>query len=91
MIERHLQIDALIELAKKLEREGSPEQAERLYHRALQTADLVFGPVTPAAGVAVLELMTFYEDQGDADNAEPLRERLKEIFVLHGQTLLKSS
>lgn len=81
MTDRQLQIDALIELAKKLKRDGILEQAEHRYRQALQTADLFFGPITPEAGLVVLELLTFYEDQENAENADQLRKRLKDIFV----------
>lgn len=81
MTDRQLQIDALIALAKKLKAEGSPEQAERRYQQALQTADQIYGPGTPETGLVILEVITFYEDCGNAKDTEQLRKRLKDIFA----------
>lgn len=81
MTDRQLQIDALIALAKKLKGEGSLELAERRYQQALQTADLIYGPSTAEAGLVILEVITFYEDHGNAKDADQLRKRLKDIFA----------
>jgi hypothetical protein len=83
MTDQQLQIDALVELAKKLERDGDLEQAERRYQQALQTADIIYGPLTPETGLVILELMTFYENQDNDKEANQLRDRLKNILIAH--------
>ncbi|MCC7530822.1 MAG: hypothetical protein IT342_20035 [Candidatus Melainabacteria bacterium] len=67
---KRTQIEALMVVAKKLERDGSAECAEGLYRKAVSTSELFYGPSSPRTGLAVLELMSFCENHNnDAEAA----------------------
>lgn len=83
---RHLmmkstQIDALVAVAKKLERDGATECAEGLYRKAVSTSELFYGPSSPRTGLAVLELMSFCESHDNDTEAADLWKRLRVIVL----------
>lgn len=83
---RHLpmkstQIDALVAIAKKLERDGAIECAEGLYRKAVSTSELFYGVSSPLTGLAVLELMSFCQNHNNDTEAANLWKRLRVIVL----------
>lgn len=84
-MKRDTQIDALMAVAKKLESDGVAGSAERLYRKAVNTSELLYGPASPKTGLALLELMAFYESHDNSQEAESLWKRLR-LIVSEGLT-----
>lgn len=78
------QINALMAMAKKLEHDGATASAEGLYRKAVSTSELFYGPGSPRTGLAVLELMSFYENHNNDAEAAYLWKRLR-VIVLGGE------
>lgn len=79
------QIDALMAVAKKLERDGAPECAEGLYRKAVSTSELFYGASSPRTGLALLELMSFCESHDNEAEAASLWKRLRVIVSAIGR------
>lgn len=75
------QIDALIAVAKKLEREGATERAEQLYRQAVNTSEFLYGAASPRTGLVILELMDFCESHDNESEAHKLWTRLRGILL----------
>lgn len=85
MLDRQLQIDALIKLSRKLRREGSLAQAERLIRQALIEAEAKVGTKSALAGLALLELADLCDEQGRKEEAGQLWNRIREIMIEHSK------
>lgn len=77
-------VDALVALATKLEHDGATESAERLYRKALNTSELLYGVSSPRTGLAILELMNFCEHHKNDEEAAVLWKRLRAIVLEYG-------
>ncbi len=80
-MKRDARVDALMAIAKKLEREGVTDGAEQLYRKAVNTSELLYGPASPRTGLALLELMTFCESHDNSQEADNLWKRLRIVFL----------
>ncbi len=81
MTDRQLQIDALIELSRKLKRDGSLAQAERLIRQTLIEAEAKAGENSALTGLALLELADLCDEQGRTEEAGQLWNRIKRIMI----------
>lgn len=85
MTDRQLQIDALIELSRKLKRDGSQAQAERRIKQALMEAEAKAGAQSALTGLALLELADLYDEQGRNEESSQLWSRIREIMIEHSE------
>jgi hypothetical protein len=70
---------ALARTADARRRQGRDLEAERLYHRALDLAEDVFGSRHPEVAAILTSLAALKDARGERTEAEALRRRVSEI------------
>jgi hypothetical protein len=85
MTDRQLQIDALIQLSRKLKRDGSKAQAERLMRQTLVKVEEKEGTQSALTGLALLELADLFDEQGRDEEAGLLWNRIRKIMIEHSE------
>ena len=74
-------LDAIVALAKNLEIQEEPSEAEYLLTEAVNLCKSIYGPRSARNGLVLLELMSFYERQGKVEQAESLMSEIRRLLI----------
>lgn len=81
----------LLDTAKRITERGDSDQAERVYRKAVDVARMEAGANSGLVGLALLDLLTFYEDQGKDVEAGAIWDQVRDLLMCHYPELIDTS
>jgi hypothetical protein len=81
----------LLDTAKRITERGDSDQAERVYRKAVDVARMEAGANSGLVGLALLDLRTFYEDQGKDVEAGAVWDQVRDLLMCHYPELVDTS
>lgn len=73
----------LLDTAKRIAERGDFDQAERVYRKTVDVARMEAGANSGLVGLALLDLLTFYEDQGKEEEARAIWDQVRDLLMTH--------
>lgn len=73
----------LLDTAKRIAERGNSDQAERVYRKTVDVARMEAGANSGLVGLALLDLLTFYEDQGKEEEARAIWNQVRDLLMTH--------